>query len=120
MIELETKPDPLPGLPAAIEVAAYGIAREAIINTVRHSAADKCKTTLEVADKELIVTVTDDGAGLDPKSHPGVGLTSMRERTEELGGTFQIVTGETRGTRIRAVLPVMNGSTRAGAGAMSG
>ncbi len=109
-IELETRPDPLPELPAAVEVAAYRIAREAIINSVRHADARECKATLEATDSELIVTVSDDGVGIDRDHRPGVGLTSMRERTEELGGTFQINPMDPRGTRIRAALPLLNGS----------
>lgn len=109
-VELETRPDPLPELPAAVEVAAYRIAREAISNTVRHAGARLCKTTLEATDTELIVTVNDDGVGIDPTKRPGVGLTSMRERTEELGGSFDIVSNEGRGTRVRATIPLVNGS----------
>lgn len=110
-IGLEIRPDPLPDLPAAVEVAAYRIAREAIINTVRHARARECIATLEATDTELIVTVRDDGVGMDPSARPGVGLTSMRERTEELGGAFQVVSGDGRGTRVRAQLPLMNGSS---------
>lgn len=109
-IELETRPDPLPELPAAVEVAAYRIAREAIINSVRHSDARECKATLEATDSELIVTISDDGVGMDRDHRPGVGLTSMRERTEELGGSFQINPMDPQGTRIRAALPLINGS----------
>lgn len=109
-IELETRPDPLPELPAAVEVAAYRIAREAIINSVRHSDARECRATLEATDSELIVTISDDGVGIDRDHRPGVGLTSMRERTEELGGSFQIYPMDPQGTRIRAALPLINGS----------
>ncbi|HSM45608.1 MAG TPA: sensor histidine kinase, partial [Acidimicrobiia bacterium] len=110
VIGLEIRPDPLPHLPAAVEVAAYRIAREAIINTVRHARAQECMATLEATDTELIVTVRDDGAGMDPSARPGVGLTSMRERTEELGGTFQVVSRDPQGTKVRAELPLVNGS----------
>lgn len=109
-IEVVTRPDPLPELPAAVEVAAYRIAREAIINSVRHAEAGECKTILEATDSELIVTVSDDGVGIGRDLQPGVGLTSMRERTEELGGTFQIRRVDPQGTRIRAALPLINGS----------
>lgn len=113
-IELETRPDPLPELPAAVEVAAYRIAREAISNTVRHAGARLCKTTLEATDTELIVTVNDDGVGIDPTRRPGVGMTSMRERTEELGGSFHIVSNEGGGTRVRASIPLVNKSASPG------
>ncbi len=113
-IELHTIPDPLPSLPAAVEVAAYRIAREAIINSVRHAGASECRTTLEATDTELTVTVDDDGVGIDHTRRPGVGMTSMRERTEELGGSFHIVSNEGGGTRIRATIPLMNGSGSGG------
>jgi len=109
-IELETRPDPLPELPDAVEVAAYRIAREAIINAVRHANARECKTTLEATSSELIVTVRDDGVGVDRERRPGVGLTSMRERTEELGGTFYIKRMDPGGTKVQATLPLVNES----------
>jgi signal transduction histidine kinase len=111
-IEVRTVPDPLPALPAAIEVAVYRIVREAITNTVRHAAATRCIASIEASDTDLIIDVRDDGAGLTEGTPAGVGLTSMRERTEELGGTFSIAPGEPRGTRVLATLPLANGSTR--------
>lgn len=109
-IDLRTMPDPLPELPAAVEVAAYRIAREAIINTVRHSGARRCRTTLEATGTELIVTVQDDGVGLGEGDRTGVGLTSMRERTEELGGTFTVGPTDPAGTRVRASIPLVSAS----------
>lgn len=109
-ISLNTTPDPLPDLPAAVELAAYRIAREAITNTIRHAEARECTATLEATGTQLIVTVDDDGIGIDETRPHGVGLTSMRERTEELGGTFQLLSPESGGTVVRATLPVVNGS----------
>ena len=108
-IDLETRPDPLPELPAAVEVAAYRIAREAIINTVRHAGASECRTTLEATGTEFIVTVHDDGVGIDETTRPGVGMTSMRERTEELGGMFQVGPIDPTGTLVRAAIPLVHG-----------
>lgn len=107
-IDLQTEPDPLPELPAAVEVAAYRIAREAIINTVRHADARECKTTLEVAGAALTVTVQDDGIGIRDVTSSGVGLTSMRERTEELGGTFEVGSNHPTGTRVTATIPLVD------------
>lgn len=115
-IDLDTVPDPLPELPAAVEVAAYRIAREAIVNTVRHAEARECITTLEATNSYLIVTVADDGVGIDRTTRRGVGLTSMRERTEELGGTFEVVSAEARGTQVVARLPLVNGGAPGSAG----
>ncbi len=109
VIELVTRPDPLPDLPAAVEVAAYRIAREAIINAVRHADARECVTTLEATDTQLVITVRDNGMGIDSDAQPGVGLASMRERTEELGGTFEVTAADRRGTSVRAALPLLSG-----------
>lgn len=119
-IDLNTVPDPLPDLPAAVEVAAYRIVREAIVNSVRHARASKCTAILEATGSDLVVTVADDGVGLDRMSTSGVGLTSMRERTEELGGSFSITSGKTKGTRIKARLPLGGGVSPMSVGVANG
>lgn len=78
-------PDALPRLPAAVEVAAYRIATEALNNVARHSAARSAKVTLS-AGAALELTITDDG-GNTGEWRPGVGLESMTTRARELGGT---------------------------------
>jgi signal transduction histidine kinase len=93
-------------LPAATEVAAFRIALEAITNAARHSGAERCDVVLSLAN-ELIVEVGDDGRGLSEESRWGVGLASMRERAEELGGTLAVVAGPGKGTTVRATLPVL-------------
>jgi len=91
-------------LPAAVEVAAYRIAVEAVTNAVRHAGAKRCDVRIS-RDNALVVEVADDGVGLPPDHREGVGLVSMRERAEELGGTFSAVAANGSGTRIRAELP---------------
>ena len=108
-IEVKTSPDPLPALPAAVEVAAYRIAREAITNTVRHARATSCSATLEAHAEKLTITVRDDGRGLAATARSGVGLIAMRERTEELGGTLKTVSSDTGGTEVVATIPLVNG-----------
>lgn len=109
VIDVRTEPDPLPRLPAAVEVAAYRIAREAITNTVRHADASRCVATLEADEEWLRVTVSDDGIGVDEDASAGMGLTSMRERTEELGGSFGVTRAATGGTRVLATIPLADG-----------
>lgn len=94
----------LPPLPAAVEVAAYRIAVEGVSNAARHSGADLARVRLDVADGALLVEVVDGGAGTGAW-RPGVGLSSMRERAAEVGGTLEYgaVPG---GGRVRAVLPL--------------
>ncbi len=106
-IHITAKPDPLPALSAAVEVAAYRIALEATTNAVRHAQARKCDVCLSVDDNgrsHLRIEVSDDGIGLPQDLRPGVGLNSMQERAEELGGTLE-VTNSKAGTRVTAVLP---------------
>jgi signal transduction histidine kinase len=98
-------PDQLPPLPAAVEVAAYRIVQEALTNVVRHAQARSCAVCLTLGDA-LDVEIKDDGVGLPPGGRIGVGLTSMRERTAELGGTYQIESMPGQGTCIHARLPL--------------
>lgn len=79
-------PSPMPRLPAAVEVAAYRIAVEALTNVARHSAARRACVRLAVEAGELRVAVSDDGAGGAPHWQAGVGLTAMAERAAEVGG----------------------------------
>ena len=111
-IAILAKPDPLPVLPAAVEVAAYRIALEGITNVVRHAHAGECTVTLEAQKSRLTLTISDDGVGLPPEIGPGVGLASMRERAEELGGSIEIVARKASGTRVTAVLPIAGWNER--------
>lgn len=80
-------PDQVPTLPAAIEVATYRIATEALTNVVRHSRATSALVRLRCGER-LDLSITDDGPPNGAWS-PGVGLHAMRERTAELGGSFE-------------------------------
>jgi signal transduction histidine kinase len=99
-------PESLPPLPAAVEVAVYRIAQEALTNVARHSQAYTCTLRLSLGD-ELELEIHDDGTGLPAGYNPGVGLRSMRERAEELGGRCQIDSAPDGGTRVMAYLPIM-------------
>jgi signal transduction histidine kinase len=95
-------------LPAAVEVAAYRIAVEAVTNTARHADARHCQVRL-CHDGALTVEIRDDGTGLQPGWHAGVGVTSMRERAVELGGTLRVEPAPGGGTVVTARLPVSGG-----------
>jgi signal transduction histidine kinase len=99
-------PDQLPPLPAAVEVAAYRIVMEALTNVVRHGQAESCLIRLTLNEQFLSLEVMDDGRGLPVNYQAGVGLTSMRERTTELGGEFQLGPASPHGTRISVRLPL--------------
>jgi signal transduction histidine kinase len=104
-VRVRTEPDPLPELSAAVEVAAYRIALEAVTNVLRHARADRCMVTLTATDLDLRLRIVDDGVGLPVVPRPGVGLRSMRERTEELGGTFSATDAQDGGTQVMVTLP---------------
>lgn len=101
-------PEPLPPLPAAVEVAAYRIAQEALTNVVRHARARQCAIRLACAEA-VHLEILDDGLGLPADHHAGVGLRSMRERAEELGGTCRVETNAGGGARVVAWLPLARG-----------
>lgn len=101
-------PERLPPLPAAVEVAAYRIALEALTNVIRHARAQTCHIRIAV-EGGLRVDVRDDGIGLPAERRHGVGLASMRERAEELGGAVSVEALPGGGTRVLALLPLAEG-----------
>jgi two-component system NarL family sensor kinase len=99
-----TAPEPLPVLPAAVEVAAYRIATEAVTNVVRHARAKQAVVSLSADSSALRVSVTDDGTAGDAWT-PGIGLQSIEKRVSEVGGRWEA--GPTpAGGRLVAVLPL--------------
>ncbi|GAA2280199.1 hypothetical protein GCM10010145_59970 [Streptomyces ruber] len=115
-------------LPAAVEVAAFHIAVEALTNSVRHGRAAHCTVRIRLAPenpapstpdtvdddglpgvpRRLGIEVRDDGRGLPDvgdRTYIGFGLRSMRERAEELGGSCVVESAPDAGTVVRAVLP---------------
>ncbi len=92
-------------LSAAVEVAAYRIGIEALTNVVRHAQASNC--TIRVRrEGDLVIEITDDGRGLPRDPSRGIGLRSMRERAEELGGSCVIASRPEGGTQVAIHLPL--------------
>lgn len=89
------------------QVAVYHVVGEAVLNAFRHAAATTCTVRVEVDDDGAVqIAVHDDGTGLADEATPGIGLSSMRERADEAGGSLRLDTGETgRGTLVRVSLP---------------
>jgi signal transduction histidine kinase len=111
-VDVDVVAGPLEDLPAAVEVAAYRIASEALANVARHARATDARVELaRDGDGALVVTVTDDGVGIDPAAPAGVGLVSLRERAAELGGRCSVSCPPGGGTVVRAVLPADGGRT---------
>lgn len=105
----------LDGLPAAVEVATLRIAAEALANAARHASATRVRLGVERLAGCLEITVADDGRGMAPDVARGVGLVSMRERAEELGGSCWVASEPDGGTVVTAQLPVPSGHLSAGA-----
>jgi two-component system NarL family sensor kinase len=97
-------PDDLPRLPAATEVAAYRIVVEALTNVARHAAATTARVELAVEGTDLRLLVQDDGSASTPWEG-GVGMSSMREPAEQVGGRLEAapVAG---GGRVCALIPL--------------
>jgi two-component system, NarL family, sensor kinase len=104
-ISFTARPDSFEFLPAAVEVAVYRMVQEGVNNVLRHAQAALCAVTCRREGGWLILTIQDDGRGISPGARGGVGMLSMRERVEELGGTLAIAPVEPSGTLITARLP---------------
>ncbi len=99
-----------PLLPAAVEVAAYRVAQEALTNVVRHAGATSCRVTGALDDGTLVIAVADDGrGGAGPAA--GLGMPSMLERAHEIGGDVD-VTSPGQGTTVTIRLPVRGEQAR--------
>ncbi len=99
-------PQPLPPLPAAVEVAVYRIAQEALTNIARHAQAQHCLLHLSIDAGVLHLDISDDGKGIPATHGIGVGLHTMHERASELGGSCTITRGPSGGTTIQVRLPL--------------
>ena len=106
-------PGDLPHLPAAVEVAVYRIAQEALTNVSRHARARSCTVRLGV-NHDVSLEIVDDGAGIPAGRKAGVGLSSMRERASELGGSYAIQPGPEGGTCVLVRLPLGQASGKSG------
>jgi two-component system, NarL family, sensor kinase len=106
-------PGRLPPLTAAVDLAAYRIAAEAVTNTARHARARRCSVSLtaDAAAGLIRLEVRDDGCGLPPSYQPGMGLASMRARASELGGRCSVESQPGMGTCVIAQLPATMDAT---------
>ncbi|MGQ0602927.1 MAG: sensor histidine kinase, partial [Anaerolineales bacterium] len=109
-LTVQVNADVFPPLPAAVEVAAYRLVQEALANVVRHAGAKHCRVELKLELKNLNVWIEDDGGGIPAQVQAGVGLASMRERAEELGGEFAPASTSS-GTKIKVRLPLIQPAT---------
>jgi signal transduction histidine kinase len=98
-------------IPAPVGLQVYLVMREALTNAVRHSGCEHVMS-LEIRDRELAGAVEDDGGGFDPEAagkaslSGGVGLRSMRERVEVLGGSLGVDSAPGVGTKVELWVPI--------------
>ena len=96
-------------MPDYVRDQLYMILREGVRNAVAHSGTDNIVVEVKISPKEVEALVWDHGSGFESSEavSEGVGLSSMRERTELLGGSFEVVSGKERGTTLEVRLPLM-------------
>jgi signal transduction histidine kinase len=99
----------IPDLPRQVDEALYYIAQEALNNALKHAAATVVTVSLGASDGRIELEVADNGAGFDPQAvegKGGLGLTSMRERVEKMGGVLTILSAPGEGTTVKVSLEV--------------
>ncbi|WP_189225488.1 sensor histidine kinase [Saccharothrix coeruleofusca] len=92
-------------IPPAVELAAFLVVSEALANVAHHAEAANCVIDLVRTPTWLRLVVTDDGRGMPERPTRGVGLVSMRERCQDLGGEFHVERASP-GTRVTARIPL--------------
>jgi PAS domain S-box-containing protein len=98
-------------LPAKESVELLRILQEALANVRRHSAARNVEVGLRTDDEAILIEVADDGRGFDPGSaRAGIGLSSMGERVEGLGGKIEVRSRPGEGTKVMVRVPVGDGT----------
>ena len=105
---LFTAKDVPPSLPADVTVCLFRVAQEALQNAVKYSHGRRVVLNLAGAGDLLVLTVVDDGVGfnVDETYKTGLGLLSMTERVEAIGGTIHVRSGPGAGTRVEASVPI--------------
>jgi PAS domain S-box-containing protein len=107
---LEVQPTDFPRLAPAVETAVFRIVQEALTNVFRHSGARKVSITLTRRDDQIVVTVLDDGKGIDKRvaelrpESVGVGIGGMKQRAKEFGGELRLTNADP-GTLLELVIP---------------
>lgn len=99
-------------LPQESEIALFRITQEALNNIAKHAHATRVDIALEHSGTQIVMSVADDGVGLDAapapmsRRRPGLGMVTMRERTQAVGGRFEIGAASGRGTRVVVRIPL--------------
>ncbi len=108
-LQTEFEAEGVGDLPPEIEEALYRIAQEALNNTLKHAQANKVSVCLTQTQQNVILEITDDGAGFDPnttRTPGGLGLGGMKERVALLGGRLTVNSEPGEGTRVRVEVEI--------------
>ena len=110
-ILVETTLEIEPDVPVGVKEVLYRFTQEALHNVVKHASARHAHVRLADENGNVVVEVSDDGRGFEPGDHfPGhLGLQSMRERVEGVGGVFIAESAPGQGATIRATIPRTGG-----------
>jgi two-component system sensor histidine kinase UhpB len=92
------------------EIALFRIAQEALNNVAKHAQASRVAITFAPSGSEYVMSVEDDGVGFAAPEeraarHPGLGMVTMRERSQAIGGRFEVRTVPGEGTRLTVRVP---------------
>jgi signal transduction histidine kinase len=122
--QIEVRCDPVASarLSGGHAVQLANCAREALSNSLRHAQPRNVRVQLAREGGSVILSVEDDGVGFDPErvSRTGVGLTSLAERTEEMGGVLEIRSMAGKGTWVSVKIPAAGAESEADAEAEGG
>ncbi len=90
-----------------LSIALYRVTQEALNNVVKHAGATSARVDLSTGDEHLVLRVTDNGRGFQPDTHKrsGLGLISMRERINLVGGSLTLSSRPDAGTTIEVRVP---------------
>jgi signal transduction histidine kinase len=104
---VEVRGSPVAAVPDHVRAALQRVVREATTNAVAHGHAGSVTIDITAEERHLRLTIADDGAGFDvTQPRTGFGLRSMRERVEEVSGTFAIRSAPGEGTVVVATVPL--------------
>jgi two-component system sensor histidine kinase UhpB len=99
----------LPPLDGEEELVLYRVAQESLTNALRHAGACRVELALEQGDDAVVLSVRDDGRGLDG-APPGHGIGGMRERAVLVGARLSVADRRRGGVEVRLELPVRTGT----------
>jgi signal transduction histidine kinase len=96
-------------LPDSLKIGLFRILQESLTNVARHSGAKNVNVSLLQKDKQLILTIKDNGNGIEEKpsgSRKTLGLLGMKERTTMMDGDYNITSIKGEGTTVTVVVPL--------------